>query len=56
MISFQASFEKIDNYKYFQELTQFLNKKFTIKIIKNKFYKGHLFKKEDHFFMIGKKK
>jgi putative sugar O-methyltransferase len=56
LISFQASFEKIDNYKYFQEITQFLNKKFTIKIIKNKFYKGHLFKKEDHFFMIGKKK
>ena len=56
LISFQASFEKINNYKYFQELSELLNKKFVIKIIKNKFYKGHLFKKEDHFFLIGVKK
>jgi putative sugar O-methyltransferase len=56
LISFQSSFEKIDNYKYFQEISKLLSKKFKIKIIKNKFYKGHIFKKEHHFFMIGKKK
>lgn len=56
LISFQAAFEDIDNYKYFQNMSKLLDKKFTIKIIKNKFYKGHFFKKENHFFMIGKKK
>ena len=56
LISFQATFEEIDNYNYFQKISKLLDKKFKIKIIKNKFYKGHIFKKEHHFFMIGKKK
>ena len=56
LISFQATFEEIDNYNYFQKISKLLDKKFKIKIIKNKFYKGHIFKKEHHFFMIGKKR
>lgn len=56
LISFQATFEDIDNLKYFQQVSKFLNKTFDIKIIKNKFYKGHVFMKENHFFMIGRKK
>ena len=55
LISFQAYFENIDNLKYFKNVSKLLNKQFTIKIIKNKFYKGSFLKKESHYFMIGKK-
>jgi len=55
LISFQACFENIDNLKYFKNMSKLLNEQFTIKIIKNKFYKGSFLKKESHYFMIGKK-
>ena len=55
LISFQANFENIDNLKYFKNLKKNLEKKFEIKIIKNKFYKGNFFKKQKHFFFIANK-
>lgn len=56
LISFQHFFEEVNNYKYFKKISTNLNKKFEIKFIKNKFYKGSIFKKEDHYFMIGRKR
>ena len=55
LISFQENFENIDNLKYFKNLKKNLEKKFEIKIIKNKFYKGNFFKKQKHFFFIANK-
>ena len=55
LISFQESFENINNLKYFKNLKKNLDKKFKIKIIKNEFYKGSFFKKQKHFFFIAKK-
>ena len=55
LISFQESFENINNLKYFKNLKKNLEKKFEIKIIKNEFYKGNFFKKQKHFFFIAKK-
>ena len=55
LISFQEYFEKIDNLSYFQNLKKKLDKKFHIKIIKNKYYKGNIFKRQNHYFIIGKK-
>ena len=55
LISFQESFEDIDNLKYFNELKKKLSDNFQIKIIKNKFYKGNLLKKQNHFYFLAKK-
>ena len=55
LISFQESFENINNLKYFKNLKKNLKKKFEIKIIKNEFYKGNFFKKQKHFFFIANK-
>ena len=55
LISFQESFENINNLKYFKNLKKYLDKKFKVKIIKNEFYKGNFFKKQKHFFFIAKK-
>ena len=55
LISFQESFENINNLKYFKNLKKNLEKKFEIKIIKNEFYKGNFFKNQKHFFFIAKK-
>ncbi len=55
LICFQEKFEKIDNLKYFNKLKNKLKKKFDIKIIKNKFYKGNLIYKQNHYFFLGKK-
>ena len=55
LLSFQESFENIDNLKYFKNLKKNLEKKFEIKIIKNEFYKGNFFKKQKHFFFIANK-
>jgi len=55
LISFQEYFEKMDNLSYFQKLKKKLDKKFEIKIIKNQYYKGNIFKKQNHYFLIGKK-
>ena len=32
-----------------------LSKDFEVKIIKNTFYKGNIFHKQNHYFLIGKK-
>ncbi len=55
LICFQEKFENIDNLKFFNSLKIKLSKKFEIKIEKNKFYKGNIFFKQNHYFLIGKK-
>lgn len=54
-ISFQEKFENIDNLNYFNFLKSELSKKFKIKIIKNKYYRGNILAKQNHYFFIGKK-
>jgi len=55
LISFQEFFEKIDNLKYFNYLKNDLSDLFNIKIVQNKYYKGNFFKKQNHYYFIGKK-
>ncbi len=55
LISFQENFENINNLRYFENLKIKLSKKFKIKIIKNKFYKGNLLHNQNHYFFLGKK-
>lgn len=55
LISFQEKFENINNLKYFEKLKKKLSKKFQIEIKKNKFYKGNLFYKQNHYYFIAKK-
>jgi len=55
LISFQENFENIDNLKFFNNLKKNLGKKFEIKIIENKFYKGNFFNKQKHFFFLAQK-
>tara|TARA_Y100000590_G_scaffold94711_1_gene107327 strand:+ start:2659 stop:3591 length:933 start_codon:yes stop_codon:yes gene_type:complete len=55
LISFQENFENIDNLKYFKLLKKSLEKQFKIKIVKNKFYKGNIFKRQRHFFFVAQK-
>ncbi len=55
LICFQEKFEGIDNLRYFNFLKSKLSKKFSIKIKKNKFYKGNIFFKQNHYFFIGRK-
>ena len=55
LICFQEKFENIDNLKYFNSLKLKLAKKYNIIIEKNKFYKGNIFFKQNHYFFIGKK-
>ena len=54
-ISFQEKFENINNLKYFYSLKKKFSKRYDIKIIKNKYYKGNMIFKQNHFFFIGKK-
>ncbi len=54
-ISFQEIFENLNNFKYFNDMRKLLSKKFEIKIIKNQFYRGNWFNKQNHYFLIGKK-
>ena len=55
LISFQEKFENVDNLKYFLQLQSILINKFSCKIIENKYYKGNYFKKQKHYFFIGRK-
>ncbi len=55
LISFQEKFENLNNLEYFNNIKKKLSKKFQIKIIKNQFYQGNWFKKQNHYFLIGKK-
>ena len=55
LISFQENFENINNLQYFKILQKKISNKFQIKISKNKFYKGSLLKKQNHFYFLGKK-
>ena len=55
LISFQENFEEINNLKYFKKLIYELKSKYKFKLIKNKFYKGNILKKEKHYFLVGKK-
>ncbi len=55
LICFQENFENIDNLKYFNLLKKKLSSKFEIVIKKNRFYKGNIFYKQNHYFFIGKK-
>ena len=54
-ISFQERFENINNLKYFSSLKTQLSKKFDIKIIKNRFYKGNFFFNQNHYFFLGRR-
>ena len=55
LIAFQENFENIDNLKYFKRLSKKFFDTHQFKIIKNQFYKGSFLKKQNHYFMIGKK-
>ena len=55
LISFQENFENIKILKYFQKMNTLLAKKFSCKILKNKFYTGNIFRKQNHYFFLGKK-
>lgn len=55
LISFQEKFEDIDNYDFFNKLRVKLSKKFQIRIIKNKFYKGNILFKQNHYYFLAKK-
>ena len=55
LICFQEKFEGIDNLKYFNNLKRKLSYTFNVKIIKNTFYKGNIFHRQNHYFLIGKK-
>ena len=55
LISFQEKFEDIDNYDFFNKLRIKLSRKFQIKIIKNKFYKGNILFKQNHYYFLAKK-
>ena len=55
LICFQEKFEDVNNLKYFNSLKLKLSKKYNIIIEKNKFYKGNIFFKQNHYFFIGKK-
>ena len=39
----------------FKKFEKKLSKNFKFKMIKNKYYNGNLFNKQDHYFLIGKK-
>ncbi len=54
-IAFQEQFEGIDNKKYFNNLQKKLKKKYKMYLFKNKFYKGNIFNKHTHYFLIGKR-
>ena len=54
-ISFQQQFENINNLRFFNSLKVKLSKKFDIKKIKNKFFKGNFFLNQNHYFFLGKK-
>ena len=55
LINFQEKFEDIDNLKYFIKLKSTMSKIYDIKIIKNKFYKGNILNKQNHYSFLGKK-
>jgi len=56
LISFQENFENINNLKYFKKLKKKISNKFRTKILKNKFYKGNILKKQNHFYFLAKKR
>lgn len=56
LISFQENFEKINNLKYFTNLQKRLSNKFEVRIIRNKYYKGNIFKSHNHYYFIAQKK
>ena len=56
LISFQENFENLNNLNYFTNLKKKISRDFKVNIIKNKFYKGNIFKKQNHFYFLAKKK
>ena len=55
LISFQENFENLNNLNYFINLKKKISRDFKVNIIKNKFYKGNIFKRENHFYFLAKK-
>ena len=55
LISFQENFENLNNLNYFTNLKKKISRDFKVNIIKNKFYKGNIFKRENHFYFLAKK-
>ena len=55
LISFQENFERIDNLKYFTNLQKRLSNKFKVRILRNKYYKGNIFKSHNHYYFIAQK-
>ena len=55
LICFQENFENINNLNYFKSLKLYLSKKHKVKIIKNKYYSGNIFFKQNHYFFLAKK-
>ena len=56
LIGFQENFENINNLKYFNNLKNRISNKFNVNIVKNKFYKGNIINKQNHFYFLAKKK
>ena len=55
LISFQESFENINNLVYFKNLQSDLQSNYNFKLILNNLHKGNIIK-EKHYFLIGKLK
>ena len=55
LIGFQENFENIDNLQYFYKLRKKISNDYQIKIIRNKFYRGSIIKKQNHYYFIAKK-
>ena len=55
LIAFQEYFEDINNLEYFKNIRKKFIKSHKFKIIENQYYNGNFFKKQNHYFMIGKK-
>ena len=56
LIGFQENFENINNLKYFNNLKNRISNKFNVNIVKNKFYKGNIINKQNHFYFLAKKR
>jgi len=56
LIGFQEKFENINNLKYFAKLEKKISNIFDVRIVKNKYYKGNLINRQNHYYFLGKKK
>jgi hypothetical protein len=56
LIGFQEKFEDINNLKYFRGLKKKISNNFDVKLVRNKYYKGNLIYRQNHYYFLGKRK